>query len=94
MIKKLENEKAYLLSTENTSYAFRVMTTGQIEHLYYGKKVSLSNVTAFSEKQLFAPGNSISYDNVHLSVSLENRMLEASFTGKGDIREPLVEAIL
>ena len=94
MIKKLEKEKAYLLSTENSSYAFRVMGTGQLEHLYYGKKISLSNVTAFSEKQLFAPGNSISYDNVNLSVSLENRMLEASFTGKGDIREPLIEAVL
>ena len=94
MIKKLENEKAYLLSTENTSYAFRIMETGQIEHLYYGRKVSLSNVKAFSEKQLFAPGNSISYDDINRFVSLENRMLEASFTGKGDIREPLIEAIL
>ena len=94
MIKKLENEKAYLLSTENTSYAFRVTGTGQIEHLYYGRKVSLSNVKAFSEKQLFAPGNSISYDDINRFVSLENRMMEASFTGKGDIREPLIEAIL
>ena len=41
MIKKLEKEKAYLLSTENSSYAFRVMGTGQLEHLYYGKKISL-----------------------------------------------------
>ena len=30
----------YALHTLHTTYAFRVMETGQLEHLYYGRKIS------------------------------------------------------
>ena len=36
MIRKLNN--TFILDTENTTYCFKVLPTGQLEHLYYGAK--------------------------------------------------------
>ena len=36
----------FLLNTANTSYAFRVMDTGHLEHLYYGKKIRVPKAAA------------------------------------------------
>ena len=33
---------AFGLHTENTSYVFAVLPTGQLEHLYYGKRIRLN----------------------------------------------------
>ncbi|MCR5418281.1 MAG: alpha-galactosidase [Lachnospiraceae bacterium] len=32
-------DKVYILSTDHTTYAFRVLDTGHLEHLYYGRKI-------------------------------------------------------
>ena len=29
----------FVLHTEHTTYAFRKLPTGQLEHLYYGRKI-------------------------------------------------------
>ena len=34
-------EKGFVLSTQNTTYAFRVLDTGHLEHLYYGRKIRI-----------------------------------------------------
>ena len=96
----------FLLNTENTSYAFRVMDTGHLEHLYYGKKIRLPKAAtegstdtirngfeALVEKHAFAPGNSLMYDKEHTAFSLEDMCLEMSALGKSDIREPFIELI-
>ena len=31
--------KVFVLNTKGTTYAFRVMETGQLEHMYYGKLI-------------------------------------------------------
>ena len=49
MIKKLEN--GFILNTKNTTYAFRVLKTGHLEHLYYGKKIAIENMTIHLKKQ-------------------------------------------
>jgi alpha-galactosidase len=81
------------LQTKNTSYAFTLLPTGQLEHLYYGKKIRLDDPSVLSEKAVFPSGNCVVYDRNIPHISLENRMLEHSSTGKGDIRQSLVEII-
>lgn len=81
------------LQTKNTSYAFTVLPTGQLEHLYYGKKIRLEDPAVLSEKAVFPSGNCVVYDRGIPHISLENRMLEHSSFGKGDIRQSLLEII-
>lgn len=49
-------------------------------------------VEALAEKQAFAPGNSVCFDQEDKNFSPEYCGLEASAIGKGDVREPMVEA--
>lgn len=97
MIRKLSGEHpGFILDTRKSTYAFRVMETGQLEHLYYGAKITVnefSDLEALTEKRAFQQGNSIAYDQEHLSFTLEDVPLEMSGYGKGDIREPFVEVV-
>lgn len=86
-------DNSYVLHTDNTTYAFRVMETGQLEHLYYGRRISVENPDTLVEQHAFAPGNTVAYDQDHLNFTLEDMCLETSGYGKGDIREPFVEVI-
>lgn len=93
----IRHEKEYfILDTKNTTYCFRVMETGHLEHLYYGRKISLpegKGAEFLVEKQAFLPGNLNAYDKAHGSFSLEDICLEMSSYGKGDIREPFIEVV-
>ena len=97
MIRKLSGERpVFVLDTDSTTYAFSVMETGQLEHLYYGAKITVEkpeDLVALTEKRAFQQGNSIAYDQEHLSFTLEDVCLEMSGYGKGDIREPFIEII-
>ena len=89
----------FLLHTAHTTYALRVLPTGQLEHLYYGKKIRIkeplteASVEALTEKHTFEPGNSCIYDKEHNQYTLEDMCLEISSCGKGDIREPFLEIV-
>ncbi len=85
--------KSFTLNTKNTTYAFRVLETGQLEHLYYGKLIRLEDNSAIVEKRAFAPGNTTCYDSEHSEITLEDVRLEMSSIGKGDIREPMIEVV-
>ncbi len=94
MITNVKNH--FILETHQTTYCFRVLETGHLEHLYYGRKVTVPEgcgVEALWEKQAFAMGNLNVYDGEHKSFSLENIRLEMSSYGKGDIGEPFIEVI-
>ncbi|MDY2588637.1 MAG: alpha-galactosidase [Agathobacter sp.] len=85
--------KTFVLDTDNTTYCFRIIETGHLEHLYYGERLyieSESDIDVLVEKHSFAPGNTNVYDNEHANFSLEDMRLELSTYGKGDIREPFV----
>ena len=82
------DKNTFLLMTEDTAYAFRVMETGQLEHLHYGSSVSIEDLDALREKRAFPGGTLISYDQEHPEVTLEDLKLEMSSYGKGDVREP------
>lgn len=89
----------FVLHTAHTTYAFRKLPTGQLEHLYYGRKIHVCEpldenaVAPLIEKHTFQPGNSCVYDREHDAYTLEDLCLEMSSYGKGDIREPFVELI-
>ena len=89
----MEKGGIFVLETDQTSYLFRVMDTGHLEHLYYGRKIRLGDAAALTEKHAFAPGNAICYDGAHQGLSLEDACLELSAYGKGDIREPFLEVV-
>ena len=89
-----ENIGLFTLDTANTTYAFKVLPTGHLEHLYYGKKINIGGgVQALSRRQTMPVGNTVSYSKDNPSFSLEAARLEMSSYGKGDIREPFVELV-
>ena len=85
----------FVLQTENTTYAFEVMPTGHLQHLYYGKRLrfgeELDEFDALRQKREFPVGNSISYDADNPALTMEDTLLEVSGTGKGDLRSPMVD---
>lgn len=85
--------KVFILNTNNTTYAFRVLETGQLEHLYYGRLIHEDEPSVLNEKRAFAPGNTVTYNPEHPELTLEDVRLETSAIGKGDFREPMIEAI-
>ncbi|MCK8060086.1 MULTISPECIES: alpha-galactosidase [unclassified Fusibacter] len=90
MIKVIEDR--FLLETENTSYLFRCLPSGHLEHLHYGKKIIISDdFRPLSKKIAYLPGNTIAYGKNCPTIGLENMALEMSSLGKGDIREPFIE---
>ena len=88
----------FILHTAHTTYAFATLPTGQLEHLYYGRKIRLYEpleeaVRPLREQHTFQPGNCAAYDKEHENYTLEDMCLEMSSYGKGDIREPFVEIV-
>ena len=90
-----KDDNYFILNTKNTTYAMRVLPTGHLEHLYYGRKIKINKDTieAIVEKRAFADGNTNYYDNEHKNISLENIKLELSSYGKGDIRESSIDIV-
>lgn len=99
MIKRFGN--SFVLSTDNTTYAMKVMPTGHVEHLYYGKRITVNSeeeIDPLVEKRGFAPCNTTVYACPDGStfdpwISLEDVKLEMSSYGKSDIREPYIELV-
>lgn len=93
-----ESEKNFILSTENTSYAFKVNKEGVLEHMHYGKSVTVPKESgddtfrAMEEKISHMKGNTIMYTKDSL-FQPEDALLEISSVGKGDYREPFVEIV-
>ena len=89
----LIDDKLFWIDTKNTTYCFYVNEIKYLEHLYYGKKVSYTkdSLESLKQKQEFAAGNGLVYDQEHLNMTLESKLLEYSSRGKGDIRNPLIE---
>ena len=97
MIRRLDGTNpGFVLDTEHTTYAFRVLPTGHLEHLHYGRRIHADTVEALeplTEKRAFEPGNSISYSPEFKTIVLEDLCLETSAAGHGDIREPFLTVV-
>lgn len=88
-----EMGQLFVLDTRHTTYCFRVMETGHLEHLHYGRKIRIEAADGLMEQHAFPPGNTNILDAEHGNFSLEDMRLEMSSYGKGDIREPFVEVV-
>lgn len=94
MIRQLDN--LFVLETESTSYVFCILDSGHLEHLYYGKKVTIhtaEDAELFFAVRAFLPGNSASYSAEHPTLSMEKLCQEVSSLGKGDYGTPFVDVI-
>lgn len=91
MIKVLSDGRLFVLETARSSYVMRVMPSGHLEHLYYGRKIHLDTDDGLAELTEFAPGNSSVLGGG--ALSLEDVRLEIGTLGKGDVREPFMELI-
>ena len=91
MIKQLGN--LFVLETENSSYIFRVLDSGHLEHLYYGRKVTIQveeDAEYLYPIRAFLPGNHAAYSEEYNTLSLESLCQEVSSLGKGDYSVPLL----
>ncbi len=97
MIRKLDGDRPlFVIDTENTTYAFAVMASGHLEHLYYGSRIEIEKaeeLEALREKREFEPGNVIAYSKDHPTEIPEDVCYELSSMGHGDIREPFLEIV-
>lgn len=85
----LNNNNVFHLQTQKTSYVFRVLPSGQLESMYYGKKIRNNNdFTYLTDKHERGWSNATAYSQKDTKVSLDHIPLEYSSYGKGDYRLP------
>ncbi len=88
----IREKELFVLNTKDTTYCFRIMPSGHLEHLYYGKRIDLKGgYQPLVEKVEFLSGAMLTYSQSYPKVGLEDLCLEMSSYGKGDIREPFIE---
>ena len=87
----IDGKKYYVLNTKKTSYIFRITESGHLEHLYYGKKIRVTDsLDGLVERREFVPGNNNSYSSDFANMTLNDMCLEVAFEGKGDNRESFI----
>ena len=90
---KGDKNPLFILNTAHTSYVMKVLDTGHIEHLYYGRMIHLDDADGLTEQHEFAPGTTSVYSPENGNFSLEDMRLEMSSYGKGDVREAFIEVV-
>ena len=90
---KGDKSPLFILNTNRTTYAMKVLDSGHVEHLYYGRKIHLDNEDGLTEQHEFAPGTAVVYSQESGNFSLEDMRLEMSSYGKGDVREAFIELV-
>ena len=58
---KGDKNPLFILDTGHTTYAMKVLDTGHIEHLYYGRKIHMDDADGLTEQHEFAPGTTSVY---------------------------------
>ena len=82
----------FSLATAHSGYYFRVMPSGHLEHLHYGRPITLAGDSApLCEKREFNGSCLVSYAKAYTPLGLEDLCLEMSSYGKGDLRQPFIE---
>ena len=85
------DKNVFILETNQTAYAFRTVETGVLQHLYYGCRLPRAEDYDSAPVILNQPGNSL-VDND--GRCREDLLQEAGTVGWGDLRAPLVDAML
>lgn len=76
----------FVLETKDLNYIFRVLPTGQLEHLYIGEKLIDQNYHALHTKITAGAGSQVVYEKDGHQSYLDLLPLEYSGIGKGDYR--------
>jgi Alpha-galactosidase len=80
------------LDTKNSSYIMDVLPTGELQNLYYGKKIrTMEDYYPLQPKNHVPYGEMIYNSKDHPNIGLDDQCLEYSGLGKGDFREPAIE---
>lgn len=85
-----EKEKAFHLCNDYISYLFRVMENGQLEQLYYGKRVVLADSVERFVERSYRPLSVCEFED-EWDHSLELIKQELPVSGSGDFREAMLE---
>lgn len=84
----MKRNRVFHLQTMSTSYIMAVLESGQIENLYYGKKIrEMKDYSPLFHKAGSECPNSIIYEKAYPYFTLDDICLEYSSIGKGDLRE-------
>lgn len=79
----------FKLDTKRTTYMFRILPTGELEHVYYGVKIDEEEDFSFlEERKLFGCGVIDKEDDYGVFVDCAS--FETSSVGRGDFREPYI----
>ena len=81
----------FILATKDLNYIFRVLPTGQLEHLYFGSKLIDQDYEVFQSKITAGAGSTIEYVEGEHKTALDLLTLEYSGIGKGDYRISPIE---
>lgn len=76
----------FKLETKDLHYIFSICPTGQLEHLYFGRKLVDQNLDALHVKLTAGAGSTIEYKKESETSLLDLMPLEYSGIGKGDFR--------
>jgi alpha-galactosidase len=90
MIKFNEPDKHFHITSDNLSYLFRILPTGHLSHLYFGKKIAdMDTIDSLIIKNQIEVGSQILYQQSDRNFNLNLALLEISTYGKGDYRDPM-----
>ncbi|MFH2115115.1 MAG: alpha-galactosidase, partial [Spirochaetota bacterium] len=83
------------IDTGNTSYIMDVLPTGQLRHLYYGRRLRHQfDYSALVQKDdVPGYGTLVAYSQSQPNIGLDDQCLEYSGLGKGDYREPMIDLV-
>lgn len=90
MIQYDASNRLFHLSTEQTSYIFKVHDTGHLVNLHYGARVRQTGMLNELYQNYKAPVGSATAYNTVSHLTLDTLMHEAPAYGKGDYRVPMI----
>ena len=88
----VNKNNVFHLQTKKTSYILRALPSGQIEGMYYGKRIrNHDDFTFIYDKHECGYSNATPRSQKDTSLSLDHIALEYSAYGKGDYRVPAMQ---
>ncbi|MCM1989919.1 alpha-galactosidase [Oceanirhabdus seepicola] len=86
-----ENNKEFHLTTDKTSYIIKVLPSGHITNLHYGRKIKhRENFDSLYQNFNTPVGLEVNYSKYIDDFTLNTTKLELSTYGKGDFKEPSI----
>jgi len=86
---QITKDHCFHLQTKSTSYIMKVLPSGHLSNLYYGKSLGTrDNYDSLYQNYTVEIGSVTDYNEAYTPYSLESTRLELGTNGKGDYRNP------